>query len=131
MSSRFSTQTTRWDDHLLRLLGPRIPETPDLHTLSLLGPASLPEKVDRLCELNVIRQTFHVCTSPIVQAAWDQGQDLAVYGMIYSLSDGLVDTIVGPLTRVNSCHDVLVSFNQEGGVAGAGRRVRKGLTMNA
>ena len=47
------------------------------------------EQVDRLCELNVMRQTFHVCTSPIVQHAWDQGQELAVYGVIYDLKDGL------------------------------------------
>lgn len=39
----------------------------------------------RLCELNVLRQTFHVCTSPVVQAAWDRGQDVEVYGIVYSL----------------------------------------------
>ena len=47
------------------------------------------EQIDRLCELNVMRQTFHICTSPVVQNAWDQGQELAVYGVIYSLRDGL------------------------------------------
>jgi carbonic anhydrase len=47
------------------------------------------EQIDRLCELNVMRQTFHVCTSPIVQSAWDQGQELAVFGVIYGLQDGL------------------------------------------
>ena len=33
-------------------------------------------------------QTFHVCTSPVVQNAWDIGQDVAVYGVIYDLKDG-------------------------------------------
>ncbi len=27
-----------------------------------------------------MRQTFHVCTSPAVQSAWDQGQSVKVYG---------------------------------------------------
>ena len=52
----------------------------------------------RLSELNVLRQAFHVCTSPVVQAAWDRGQELAVYGIIYSVEDGLVKKLVGPLT---------------------------------
>ncbi len=47
------------------------------------------EQFARLCELNVMRQTFHICTSPIVQNAWDQGQDLTVYGCIYDLKDGV------------------------------------------
>jgi carbonic anhydrase len=46
------------------------------------------EQLGRLCELNVMRQTFHVCTSPVVQNAWDQGQEVAVYVVIYSLQDG-------------------------------------------
>nr|AJW81214.1 beta type carbonic anhydrase [Lobosphaera incisa] len=48
------------------------------------------DKLDRLCELNVIRQLFNVCTSPVVQAAWDRGQELSVHGLIYSVSDGLL-----------------------------------------
>ena len=47
------------------------------------------QRVDRLCELNVIRQCFHVCTAPVVQNAWDQGQELSVFGVVYSLRDGL------------------------------------------
>ncbi len=46
------------------------------------------EQFSRLCELNVMRQTFHVCTSPVVQSAWDAGQEMLVYGMIYDLKDG-------------------------------------------
>lgn len=49
-----------------------------------------------------MRQTFHVCTSPVVQSAWDQGQDVAVYGMIYNLKDGRIRKLVGPLSRTNA-----------------------------
>ncbi|PNH10200.1 Carbonic anhydrase 2 [Tetrabaena socialis] len=63
-----------------------------------------------LCELNVLRQTFHVATSPVVQAAWDKGQELFIYGTVYSLKDGLIKKLVGPISAsVDFEHD-LTSF---------------------
>jgi carbonic anhydrase len=44
--------------------------------------------VDRLCELNVIEQTRHVCETTAVQDAWARGQSLEVHGWIYGLHDG-------------------------------------------
>ena len=35
-------------------------------------------------------QVFNVCTSPIVQQAWDAGQPLAVHGLVYALTDGIL-----------------------------------------
>jgi carbonic anhydrase len=46
------------------------------------------ERVDRLCELNVIDQARHVCETTIVQDAWLRGQPLTVHGWVYGLSDG-------------------------------------------
>jgi len=48
------------------------------------------ERLDRLCELNVIRQVKNVASDIFVQDAWDRGQDLSVHGWVYSLSNGLV-----------------------------------------
>ena len=48
------------------------------------------EKVDRLCELNVIQQVKHVAYLPAVQRAWRSGQRLTIHGWIYGLADGLV-----------------------------------------
>ena len=48
------------------------------------------DRVDRLCELNVIEQAVNVCQTTVVEQAWDRGQDLSVHGWIYRLSDGLV-----------------------------------------
>ena len=48
------------------------------------------ERIDRLCELNVIEQVTNVCQTTIVQGAWDRGQELAVHGWIYGLTDGLL-----------------------------------------
>jgi carbonic anhydrase len=58
------------------------------------------ERVDRLCELNVIEQVAHVCQTTILQDAWARGQDIAVHGWVYGLEDGLIrdlgTTVTGP-----------------------------------
>ncbi|MEM9966106.1 MAG: carbonic anhydrase [Asticcacaulis sp.] len=48
------------------------------------------DRVDRLCELNVIDQVRNVATNPIILNAWRQGQPLAVHGWVYSIANGLV-----------------------------------------
>ena len=57
-------------------------------------------RLDRLCELNVIRQVKNVASDVFVQDAWARGQQVCVHGWVYSLSTGLVNdlnvTIGGP-----------------------------------
>lgn len=48
------------------------------------------ERLDRLCELNVIEQVMSVSRTTIVQNAWQRGQELVVHGWIYGLQDGLL-----------------------------------------
>jgi carbonic anhydrase len=47
-------------------------------------------RLDRLCELNVIRQVKNVASDVFVQEAWVRGQELRVHGWVYSLTNGLV-----------------------------------------
>jgi carbonic anhydrase len=47
-------------------------------------------RLNRLCELNVIRQVRNVTSDVFVQDAWDRGQDLRVHGWVYTLGNGLV-----------------------------------------
>ena len=47
-------------------------------------------RLDRLCELNVIRQVRNVASDVFVQDAWARGQSLCVHGWIYSLANGHV-----------------------------------------
>lgn len=57
-------------------------------------------RLDRLCELNVIRQVRNVASDVFVQEAWARGQQLAVHGWVYSIRNGLVTdlgvTVTGP-----------------------------------
>ena len=48
------------------------------------------QRLDRLCELNVIEQVSNVGRTTIVQSAWQRGQELGVHGWIYGLQDGLL-----------------------------------------
>ncbi len=46
------------------------------------------ERIDRLCELNVMQQVTNVANTTFVHDAWARGQALAVHGLIYGISDG-------------------------------------------
>jgi carbonic anhydrase len=48
------------------------------------------ERVDRMCELNVLKQAVNVCETTIVLDAWARGQALAVHAWIYGVNDGLL-----------------------------------------
>jgi len=58
------------------------------------------ERLNRLCELNVLRQVRNVASDVFVQDAWARGQKVAIHGWIYSLGNGLITdlevTIDGP-----------------------------------
>ncbi len=58
------------------------------------------DRLDRLCELNVIRQVRNVASDVFVQDAWARGQELCVHGWVYSLETGIVNdlgvTVGGP-----------------------------------
>jgi len=58
-----------------------------LAELALLSGA---DRLNRLCELNVIRQVRNVASDLFVQDAWTRGQSLTVHGWVYSLANGLV-----------------------------------------
>ncbi len=50
-------------------------------------------RLNRLCELNVIRQVRNVATDVFVQEAWARGQELHVHGWVYAIADGLVQDL--------------------------------------
>lgn len=46
------------------------------------------EKLDLMCELNVVEQVANVCHTTIVQNAWKKEQELSIHGWIYDIADG-------------------------------------------
>jgi len=51
------------------------------------------QRLDRLCELNVIEKVVNVCNTTIVQSAWNKRQQLTIHGWIYGISDGLLNDL--------------------------------------
>jgi carbonic anhydrase len=69
------------------------------HEHRLLALPELAQRLDRLCELNVIEQVLNVCHTSIVRDAWQRGQHLAVHGWIYGLQDGLLRDLDTTVTQ--------------------------------
>jgi carbonic anhydrase len=67
-----------------------IREVSHAHRHELAALPDLRTCLDRLCELNVIRQVCNVAADVFVQEAWTRGQELSVHGWVYSLSNGLI-----------------------------------------
>jgi carbonic anhydrase len=64
------------------------------------------QRVNLLCELNVVEQVNNVCHTTIVQDAWDRGQDLAVHGWIYSIRNGALKDLGVCMTNKDQMEDI-------------------------
>lgn len=62
----------------------------DRHQSVLDALPTVEDRVDRLCELNVLEQVAHVCQNNILLEAWRRGQPLTVHGFVYDVADGLL-----------------------------------------
>ncbi len=67
-----------------------IQDTANLYESTLSEIEDEAEKLDKLCELNVVEQVLNVAKTTIVQDAWERGQQLRVHGWIYDLKDGII-----------------------------------------
>jgi carbonic anhydrase len=84
--SALSNERIGLSDNWLR----HIQDVRERHGAPLARLADHQQRLDRLCELNVLEQVTHVCQTSIVQDAWERAQPLAIHGWIYGLHNGLV-----------------------------------------
>ncbi|MDO9248193.1 MAG: carbonic anhydrase [Phenylobacterium sp.] len=70
-----------------------IREVHEAHRCELDKLGSQTDRLDRLCELNVIRQVQNVASDLFVKDAWTRGQDLWVHGRVYTLEVGLLNDL--------------------------------------
>jgi carbonic anhydrase len=73
------------------------------------------QRVDRLCELNVIEQVKGVAHTTIVQEAWARGQELSVHGWIYGLKNGLIKDLG---VRIDALDQVATTYRIVGAKEG-------------
>ncbi|MDM4767803.1 carbonate dehydratase [Pelomonas sp. SE-A7] len=58
------------------------------------------QRVNALCELNVLEQARNACQTTVVRDAWARQQEVVVHGWVYGLHNGLLEdlslTVSGP-----------------------------------
>jgi len=69
------------------------------------------ERVDRLCELNVIEQVHHLAETSIIQKSWRKDQRPMLHGWIFGLDNGIIKQLT--LIEPNSELDPLYTFKFE------------------
>ena len=83
----------------------------DIHqrrSSDLLRFSTAEEKINRLCELNVMEQVKNVGNTTVIQEAWQRDQMVTVHGWIYAVSDGLLKDLdasissIGDLARLEN-----------------------------
>ncbi|WP_299774580.1 carbonate dehydratase [uncultured Pseudoteredinibacter sp.] len=58
-----------------------------------LDKLSEAERIDRMCELNVMEQVRNVANTSVVKNAWSEGQVLSVHGWIYNINNGVLNDL--------------------------------------
>ncbi len=61
------------------------------------------ERINLLCELNVLEQATNICRTTIVQSVWKSGEELAVHGWIYNIEDGTLKDLNMRRERLSAC----------------------------
>ncbi len=56
----------------------------------LLAISDSTDRLNRLCELNVIEQVKNICHTTVVQRAWRNKSPVTVHGCIYTLETGIL-----------------------------------------
>ncbi len=65
----------------------------DLHKPLLDAIEEPAERVNRLCELNVMQQVVNISQTSVLREAWERGQQVKIHGWCYSLANGLVSNL--------------------------------------
>ena len=67
------------------------------------------EQENILCEMNVIEQVGNIALSTVIQDAWARGQEVAVHGWVYGLTDGLLKDLHVTMHRPETVVEVFAA----------------------
>lgn len=83
-----------------------IKDTLFTHKQEIEGIANEMDRVNKLVELNVMRQVYNVAHTAIVQKAWADRQYPYIHGWVYDLNTGLLKEIstITPETKLDSVY---------------------------
>jgi len=64
------------------------------HKVEIENLTSEKEQVNRLVELNVVRQVHNLAHTSIIQGAWNKNQSLYIHGWVYDLNTGMIKELI-------------------------------------
>jgi carbonic anhydrase len=70
-------------------------------------------RLARLVQLNVVLQIYQLSLNPTVRDAWKRGRPLALHGMVYDISTGLLDGVVMGVDGLISARQKLADFRAD------------------
>ena len=73
-----------------------------------LKDVSEEDKIDRMCELNVVEQVRNVCNTTIVKRAWRKGEELTIHGWIFNISNGVLKSLTESISSREKQLEVIV-----------------------
>lgn len=74
-------------------------------------------RFDRVVELNVLEQLYHLSETPIIQSAWAKGKRPLLHGLVYDINEGLLREIATGVDCQEAA-DALAQRRQSGVPAG-------------
>lgn len=75
------------------------------YALDLARLPDLEAKRDKLAELNVVEGVRRVAETPILQRAWERGDEISVHGLIYGLKDGRLRNLDCTVSRGHAARE--------------------------
>ena len=67
------------------------------------------DRVNALCELNVVEQALNLCSTTVVQDAWQRSQQVVIHGWFYGLHNGLLEDLT---MTVDSADAVIPAYQR-------------------
>jgi carbonic anhydrase len=71
-----------------------------------------PDRIAKLCELNVMEQVANVGKTTIMQDAWRRGQSVSLHGLIYDIRDGLLKRLTQAIDARETLNQLIDSFDR-------------------
>lgn len=70
------------------------------------------EKVNQLCEINVMEQVRNICHIPAVRNAWKKEQPLSIHGFIYNIKDGRLKNLNVSIDTLEAAESAVLRANE-------------------
>ncbi|MEJ2610127.1 MAG: carbonic anhydrase [Candidatus Thiodiazotropha sp.] len=80
------------------------------HSQKLFELLDEKQRIDCLCEVNVIEQVRNICHIPVVRNAWKKGSSLSLHGFIYDIDDGRLHNLDVRISNLEQADQLIENY---------------------